>query len=216
MTSKKPKNQPELDLQQTPKGPPNPANAKATIQTYFTHRKTGLFIALIAILIDYISKQIILAQLFPTPYARQFNTYPLIENLFHFTFSWNRGVSFSLLGNAQSPLNLFGIIIPADVWLPALLATIALAAAMLFTHLLGKEKDSLGKIGMGLIIGGAIGNLIDRWQYGAVVDFIHVFYGNWHFPIFNVADTALSFGVGLLILQGIVHYVQQKKGTPKT
>lgn len=54
-------------------------------------------------------------------------------------------------------------------------------------------------LALSLIISGAIGNLIDRSLYGYVVDFLHVFYQNWHYPIFNIADCAISIGAVLLI-----------------
>ena len=56
---------------------------------------------------------------------------------------------------------------------------------------------------LALIIGGAIGNLIDRIQLGYVVDFIDVYYKNWHYPAFNVADSAITVGVILLLLDGL-------------
>jgi signal peptidase II len=54
--------------------------------------------------------------------------------------------------------------------------------------------------GLGAVVGGAIGNVIDRMLYGAVVDFIDVHYGGWHWPAFNIADSAITLGVGLLLL----------------
>jgi len=57
---------------------------------------------------------------------------------------------------------------------------------------------------LSLILGGAIGNLIDRLVYGHVIDFIDVYYGDWHFPTFNVADSAISVGAALLILDAVL------------
>ena len=58
--------------------------------------------------------------------------------------------------------------------------------------------------GLALVLGGALGNVIDRVQWGYVVDFIHVHYQRWYFPAFNVADSALTIGAGLLILDAIL------------
>ncbi|NNL07204.1 MAG: signal peptidase II, partial [Gammaproteobacteria bacterium] len=62
------------------------------------------------------------------------------------------------------------------------------------------EKDRLHlAIGIALVLGGAIGNLIDRSIYGHVIDFIEIYYRDWHYPHFNIADSAISIGVGLVI-----------------
>jgi signal peptidase II len=58
----------------------------------------------------------------------------------------------------------------------------------------------LSRFGLALIIGGAAGNLIDRVMYGYVLDFVDAYYGGWHFWAFNVADAAITVGVGLMIL----------------
>jgi signal peptidase II len=62
------------------------------------------------------------------------------------------------------------------------------------------RKEWLTALGLSLILGGAIGNLVDRIQLGYVVDFIDVYYKNWHYPAFNVADSAITCGVILLLL----------------
>jgi signal peptidase II len=61
--------------------------------------------------------------------------------------------------------------------------------------------DSIGKVAIGLIFGGAVGNLIDRARFGAVVDFVDVHWRGWHWPAFNVADSAITIGVALLALR---------------
>jgi signal peptidase II len=58
-----------------------------------------------------------------------------------------------------------------------------------------------GVVAVGLIFGGAVGNLVDRARFGAVVDFVDVHWGRWHWPAFNVADSAISVGVALLALR---------------
>jgi signal peptidase II len=61
-------------------------------------------------------------------------------------------------------------------------------------------SDRLNGIGLSLVLGGAVGNLIDRLWLGHVVDFLDVYYGAWHWPAFNVADSAITVGAGMLIL----------------
>ncbi len=59
-------------------------------------------------------------------------------------------------------------------------------------------------LALSLILGGALGNLIDRVVYGYVIDFIDLYYGDWHWPVFNLADSAITVGAGLLILDAIL------------
>jgi signal peptidase II len=71
-------------------------------------------------------------------------------------------------------------------------------------------RDRLTAAALALIIGGAIGNLTDRIRHGYVVDFIDVYYRDWHWPAFNVADSAITCGVILLLLDGLVLSVSKK------
>ena len=64
-----------------------------------------------------------------------------------------------------------------------------------------KDNETLLAISLALILGGAIGNLIDRVRYGYVIDFLDVYYQSWHWPAFNVADSAISLGVVLMLLE---------------
>ena len=81
----------------------------------------------------------------------------------------------------------------------ALMAATALAALAMYGATLAPEQR-LSRIGLSLVIGGAAGNLVDRLAAGYVLDFVDVYYGNWHFWAFNVADAAISVGVALMIL----------------
>jgi signal peptidase II len=67
-----------------------------------------------------------------------------------------------------------------------------------------------------LILGGAIGNVADRINHGFVVDFLHFYYQNWHFPAFNVADIAISIGAGLLILEAVLDHFKTKSNPQST
>jgi signal peptidase II len=66
-----------------------------------------------------------------------------------------------------------------------------------------------------LIIGGALGNLIDRLVYGHVIDFIDVYYKTWHWPTFNIADSAITLGAGLLLLDAWVAHRREKQAAGK-
>ena len=74
-----------------------------------------------------------------------------------------------------------------------------------------RSTEKILKIGLGLVLGGAMGNIWDRIEYGAVADFLHFFVGNWSFYIFNVADAAITVGVILLLWDALL--LSQKKNT---
>ena len=160
-------------------------------QGFWVNRSAGLTLAAIVMVVDLLSKWMVLAVVDKLPLV-------IIPGLFHFTFAWNKGVSFSFLGDVDGFI--FGM--PADALVPVFLSAVALIAIGLFTWWMVKEERLLGKLAVGLIIGGAAGNMIDRLMHGAVVDFLHVYWQEWHFPIFNLADVWITIGVILLIFDG--------------
>ena len=102
----------------------------------------------------------------------------------------NTGAAFSFLSDAGG----------WQRWFFAVLAAIVSIVIALWMARLKKHEMMLG-IALALILGGAIGNLIDRIAYGYVIDFLDVYYQSWHWPVFNVADSAITLGVILLILE---------------
>jgi signal peptidase II len=115
------------------------------------------------------------------------------------TMVWNRGVTFGLL-------NGFG------QWGTAALVVIALAVVVALALWLRKASSALMAVSIGAIAGGAVGNVLDRLRYGAVVDFIHAHIGGWSWYVFNVADAAIVCGVGALLLDSVL----TGRGTGKT
>lgn len=111
-----------------------------------------------------------------------------------FSLSWveNRGVSMGLL-TMDGDLGRWVLV--------GLTAGIALFVAFW----LRREKHWPESLALGLILGGAIGNIIDRVRFGYVVDFIHLHIGEWSFYVFNVADAAISVGVVLLLIRSLMH-----------
>ena len=107
-----------------------------------------------------------------------------------FALTWveNRGVSMGML-NGAGDIGRWGI--------TALTAAIAVAVAMW----LRRETSKPDVIALGLVLGGAFGNILDRVRFGYVVDFLHFFWGTRHFYVFNVADAAITVGVILLLLR---------------
>ena len=112
----------------------------------------------------------------------------LIDEVLMLSHVRNPGVAFGLLSDL------------AQGWrLPFFLATSAVAAWLLVTIYGSAGHLPLGRVAVGLIAGGAVGNLTDRVRYGEVVDFIDVWIGPYHWPTFNVADSAITVGTGILL-----------------
>lgn len=111
----------------------------------------------------------------------------VVTFFFSLVLTFNPGAAFSFLAGAGG-------------WQRWLFAAIALAATALITWLLRRGGDRWYCLGLALILGGALGNLWDRLTIGAVVDFLLFHYGHWFYPAFNVADSAITVGAGLLIL----------------
>lgn len=106
----------------------------------------------------------------------------------------NTGAAFSLLHDAGG----------WQKWLFVSLALIVSVVILVWLRRLPHSGQGMLASGLALILGGAIGNVIDRVSQGYVVDFIHLHYDKWYFPAFNVADSAISVGAGLLILDSIL------------
>jgi signal peptidase II len=125
---------------------------------------------------------------------------PIVPNLFSLTYIRNPGAAFGLLANSSNAFRMvfFGL---TSVFALVLLGTILVRMP---------ERDWLGRLSVAGILGGAIGNLIDRLKYGEVIDFIDVYVDNYHWPAFNVADSAITVGVIFLI----IHFAFEKKDQP--
>ena len=85
-----------------------------------------------------------------------------------------------------------------------LFSLVAAAIVTVLIYWLSRAESSLLAVAIGLIIGGAIGNVIDRIRFGAVVDFLDFHVGTWHWPAFNIADSAICVGVAVMLLDGLL------------
>ena len=110
---------------------------------------------------------------------------------FDLVMAWNKGVSYSLF-EANTELGRYGLL------------AVTGAATMFLAVWLGRSTTKLSGLGLGLIIGGAIGNGIDRALYGAVADFFHFHVGSFSWYVFNLADIGIVAGVGLLLYESLV------------
>jgi signal peptidase II len=116
---------------------------------------------------------------------------PVIDGLLSLTLVLNPGLAFGLLGTVP----------PSWRWVVAALSLVALAVLARVALRVLPAGGWPGRLAIGLIFGGAVGNLIDRARFGAVVDFVDVYWREWHWPAFNVADSAITVGVALLALR---------------
>jgi signal peptidase II len=148
----------------------------------------GLAVALAVVVLDQLSKGWILGFFAGRPEAGHVFE---ITGFFNLVLTWNRGMSFGLFNN--------------DAAMNALVFT--LVAAVIVGGLLvwlRRVQDTLLAFAIGLVIGGAIGNVIDRLWRGAVVDFLDFHVAGWHWFAFNLADAAICVGVGLLVIDSLL------------
>jgi len=115
---------------------------------------------------------------------------PIVRGVMDFTHVQNTGTAFGFLNLVDFPFK---------TALIAVMATTALIAVGFYSASLARQQLT-ARVGLALIIGGAAGNLLDRVLTGSVVDFVDVYWGSYHFWAFNVADSAITIGVSLMIL----------------
>ncbi|ONG44078.1 signal peptidase II [Pseudoroseomonas deserti] len=120
---------------------------------------------------------------------------------FDFTMVWNRGVTFGLLAGDT-------------LWHRLILAGIALAVVAFLVRWIARAENRLTTLALGGIVGGAIGNVIDRVRFGAVVDFADAWVGDFHWYVFNLADAAIVIGVVVLFADALFRPREAAKETP--
>ena len=113
----------------------------------------------------------------------------VIQNLFNLTYVLNPGGAFGFLSSGSPGVRKFIFLF---------LSSLVALFVVWFYHRCAKEYIFLS-YGLAMIFGGAVGNLIDRFRYGVVIDFLDFYIGNAHWPAFNIADSAISIGMGILI-----------------
>lgn len=113
-----------------------------------------------------------------------------MTSFFNLVMVWNKGVSFGMMNQA------------GDMG-PWLLTAVALAITAVFVVILYKSPVSFQSVGIAMVIGGAIGNVIDRVRFRAVIDFLDFHYNDYHWPAFNLADSYVCVGVAILIIGGL-------------
>ncbi len=120
--------------------------------------------------------------------ALTFGVPKFIFPFFNLTLVGNPGISFSMLTADDK----------TGVWFLILLA---MAICALIIYAIQKEKDTFSRVALAIVLGGAIGNIWDRIQYGFVIDFLDFHWERYHFPAFNLADSFICIGIGLLMIK---------------
>ncbi|MDI5840689.1 signal peptidase II [Shewanella xiamenensis] len=163
-----------------------------------TWKDSGLrwyWVVVLVFLADQLSKQWVLAN---------FDLFESVQLLpfFNFTYVRNYGAAFSFLSEAGG-------------WQRWLFTLVAVGFSTLLTVWLRKQAASLWKLNLAytLVIGGALGNLIDRLMHGFVVDFIDFYWGKSHYPAFNIADSAIFIGAVLIILDSFFNSKSEQDKT---
>ena len=144
-----------------------------------------LWLTALIVFLDQLTKQMVTASM------RLYESIAVIP-FFNITYVHNTGAAFSFLSDAGG-------------WQRWFFAALAFVVSIIISVWLArlKKNEILLAISLSLILGGAIGNLIDRLLYGYVIDFLDVYYKTWHWPAFNVADSAITVGVVFLLLESI-------------
>ena len=143
-----------------------------------------LSISLLVIVLDQLSKYWVVG-------AFQFGDGMALTSFFNLVHAHNTGAAFSFLASESG-------------WQRFFFIGIASAASLLIVYLLRKHaEEPWFCLALSLVLGGALGNLIDRVRFGYVVDFLDFYYAGWHFPAFNVADSAITLGAALLIIDSL-------------
>jgi len=142
-----------------------------------------LWLSLLALVLDQASKLLIDGTM------QLYQSIPLLPS-FNLTYVHNTGAAFSFLSTAGG-------------WQRWLFAGLALVISIGITVWLTRlqKYETVLAAALSLILGGAVGNLIDRLIYGYVIDFLDVYYGAWHWPAFNIADAAITLGVMLMLAE---------------
>ena len=151
-------------------------------------RRLGVAIALVVFALDQLAKWSVTGPFGVDHVGAQLYLLPI----FQFTYTENNGISLGLL-NATTEVGRWMLV--------ALTSAIAIAVAVW----IGRETNRADKVALGMVLGGALGNILDRTLHGYVVDFLDLHFGTWRpFLVFNVGDAAISIGVVILLLRAFL------------
>ncbi|WP_338057485.1 signal peptidase II [Shimazuella soli] len=149
-------------------------------------------ISILVIALDQVSKWWIVQHM------ELYQSISVVPDFFYITSHRNRGAAFGILQEQR--------------WL-FIIVTIGVVIAIIVYMVRMKKESILTKTALSFVLGGAVGNLIDRIRTGEVVDFFHFQFGSYHFPIFNVADSSICVGVVLFLIANLMDYKKEQYDT---
>lgn len=153
----------------------------------FPGKTSWLWLTFTVLVLDQVSKHLIAAHM------RLYDTIVILP-VFNISLLHNSGAAFSFLAGASG-------------WQRWFFVALALVVATMIVYWLRRmpaQGDRWLAAGLALVAGGALGNVIDRLAHGYVIDFVQLHYRSWYFPAFNVADSAITVGAALLLLDGLL------------
>lgn len=158
--------------------------------------KTALFTAGIVLILDQLVKFLVQAKF--TVWSKQV----VIPGLFNLVHVLNKGAAFGILN--QEDIH----------WQTYFFIAVSLVAILVILYLLYsvQDRDKFFVFGLGAILGGALGNLVDRIRLGVVIDYLDFYLGSYHWPAFNIADTAISLGA----IAVIISFIKREKNASNT
>ena len=159
-----------------------------------------LLIAGLVVVTDQLTKLWVLANF------RLYESKPVIAGVFDLTFVTNTGAAFGMLAGDK------------NVWRQVFFVTVAVVALGVLTMAFRQYRHTgrLYVAAIGMVAGGALGNLIDRFRYGHVVDFLDFYIKDYHWPAFNAADSAITVGVAMFLLAGYLEHRSEENDPAKS
>jgi signal peptidase II len=148
----------------------------------------GLAVAVAVVILDQLSKIAVLAFFAGRVLPQRMLS---LTSFFDLVLTFNRGMSFGMFNNGPG----------LNAALFSLMAAVIVAVLLWW---LSRVSHPFLAVAIGMIVGGAIGNVVDRLRFGAVVDFLYFHVGSWYWPAFNLADSAICLGVAAMLLDGLL------------
>ena len=145
----------------------------------------GLAITLLVVGSDQLTKMWALESFFSPPRVI------VVFEWFNLVPVWNTGISFGMFAGYSD-------------WMPAIISGITIIISLVLLAWLLVTVSVVTKLALSLILGGAVGNIIDRIRFGAVIDFVDIHFMDFHWPAFNIADSAITIGVALFLLDSFL------------
>jgi len=152
--------------------------------TFSTHFRNGLIVSAAVLIVDQVAKWWMVFHVMQPPRIIE------VTPFFNLVMGWNYGISFGFLSSAPALAQ----------WLLPMVVVVITGVLAVWLYRVDRLRPA---VGLGLIIGGALGNLIDRLRFGAVADFLDFYAWGYHWPAFNAADSAITVGAVVLILDSL-------------